>query len=821
MTTRAGTIPTTLGFEAEELFLWLEDPVPGAGVFVTTPYRVEDAAVVIGSGDAIPTVRVRIGLGNVPEANYSGQLRDWQLVDASGSPTNAFRTLFRDQRRMQLRTARPEKSEDWLLIDAYIDRVVISASGGAQARTLTFSGTSVISAADRELGQFLLGQLRRSGRAQKTLLDGGDDDELVRVSAVPCVFNPGGRGNCSPYPITVGGKEVYVFTDEYDRAAVQWTIARMLRYIQFAATLSLATPATPSDPKSVYDVAAFIGVDAEWNDLRWTSIGLPHTVNYSFAPGTAGRGPNLDPMIDPHVGAEAGTTTSTASGKVLLRAPAGIGVDAMSALEAFVAVANAGGLLVTVDCDVDQQGDAKTYLRWCIRGDRSAQIVGSGGSGTEIDGTPDGAGNTTRIGVYRTTRGVHLYTASDRADSAGKSVADLYAENVHTEIDLTFDESRMRSTVVMTGEPVRYELTTGALLPGWIPDPRWDVNVSDPAAVSAAKLAVTGSSFRSLFSPPAPPYQQVGRYWVLNEDGLYWADRDVFRRQYGEWSTDAKWEPWKPRTSASIVELAVRGDGYWALRRRRFLPTLSRIADSPLPVLAQISFDAGSTWWFGQALGLTMAVDENRCAIMFTNADLSSVGDPSLPGRNYITAYIDGTLRVRAIAGVESDDAVAAWAIPPSSQELYVARGEVLRRSMPRVLAWYGEHDIPAANSLLIADPVLRGAIDVTRSNLDYQDEATRLAERARREMSVVRVTGTATIPYLWRDGANPAITGYRVGDEVLGVLTGDAALMVDFMEGRGADDPAPRIASITHRYSVGEQSTTLHIEDVSEEVRL
>ena len=99
-------------------------------------------------------------------------------------------------------------------------------------------------------------------------------------------------------------------------------------------------------------------------------------------------------------------------------------------------------------------------------------------------------------------------------------------------------------------------------------------------------------------------------------------------------------------------------------------------------------------------------------------------------------------------------------------------------------------------------------------SNEDDQAEGVRLATRMARELGVPRFSGACTIPWLWRDNKHPLVTGYRIGDEILGLNSGRHESAWSFLPGRAPNDPAPRIIGITYSYSDAEQSTSLQIED-------
>jgi len=197
-------------------------------------------------------------------------------------PVNAWEKLL-GGRRVQIRTAREHPGDDWVAFEGFVQRLEHGWSGPAKdgSRSLALIAQSTIVAADCEPGQFLFGQWRRSWRGERTLRSGGDPggghyNECVRVTGLPCVFNPGGKPNRCAYPLEFDNasdatRRVYVFCDPDDHRAEPCTLATMFRYVQWAAM----QPAPPTDPANAYDVEHMSSL-AGLSELHWTSYQLKH-----------------------------------------------------------------------------------------------------------------------------------------------------------------------------------------------------------------------------------------------------------------------------------------------------------------------------------------------------------------------------------------------------------------------------------------------------------------------------------------------------------------------------------------------------------------
>lgn len=831
-----GKAPTTLSAPTERLFLFYET-WPGSRSFRVAPWFGVKAEWHTGTNDAIPTAEIVLSLGRSPETHpdfpYANEVRDWQVLDGTNAPINVWQLLL-GGRRVQIRTARAAVQEDWVAFDGYIDKLELgwSGSGRDHARWAHIYATSTIVAADREKNQFLVGQWRRSRRAVLGLAGGEDHDdweyrrECICVTALPCIFNPGGQPNCDPDPIELGsegGPRVYIFTDTTNPRAVHWTVARILRYLQWAGYQpALPTGSNGLDERRVARLELM-------NTMQWTSCDLRHG--------------NLDKLVNPYLtpGAYDSNLTTPARDRVMRMALTDVAVHAMSVLEAFVYVTDRAGMLCRVETAVapDAGADVLTSLFWSIRGDRSdvnpraAEDRGHllvGGSGGDLGGlVPEGENPSPGSSNPVTSRGVYLWVPSDNSDDGSQTPAEIFAAANTTEGSLLADESQTRPGVLLIGAATQFECMA-QLKPGWPPRAEWDVDPDDEDAVANALQALATAEYRERFvrSSMAREHfgstRNVGRYWAWNEDAAFTAEN--YQRAAGPWSAEEDWEPPRFFTDVAYKELTRRGDDGWTIRPRRFLPTRAEArATSQLPPVAlglvvQLSFDGGATWHFCSA---PVTVEAERCALFFDSDDLREIYD-EITGYDFAQAYIKGVLRVRVIANIEADDCLLEPVTPsgacPVNRNWWelIDRGKQATRKMRFVGdSWeWGWTTGPIANSPLCRPNTEDDGWHALLPNND--DPADRMGEQARRyqrDLELRRHSGQVTIPWLWRDGEGPR-AGYRIGDELLGIQTGDQDTFLDMTGSFLHHWAAPRVIGISYTYSdePDEQSTTLRIEN-------
>ena len=819
--TMLGEAPPALSAQTEKSTLWVEQPV-ASGNFEPVPFFGGRAIINTGANDAITTAEVTLSLGrsvlthpDPPEE----PLRDWQVLFDIPVPLNTFKVLL-GGRRIQLRTARQSPQEDWVLFEGFIERVELGWSGMGQAkRWVELICVSTIVAADREPNQFLFGQWRRSRRAAMGLRNGEGGEnwacrhECICVTAAPCVFNPGGQPNCHPTPLEFAdGSRVFVFTDADDPFAEHWTTARMLRYVQWAALQPALQPYNYEHgyPVLLPRVSSSLGI----TEAQWTSFNLQHGISQCNHPDPKPYG-SLNAIIDPYLAEPSSELQPVppARDRLMQRALPDCAVQSMSIMEGFVYLADRFGMLCHVEHETGEQGEVLTALCFSIRGDRW----------DVYSGPPPGSPGPT-------ARGVYLWVPSDMGDPGNWEAHEVFEKANATEGSLLIDESQSRTGIYVLGGPTEFEVSA-MLKPGWQPDTWWDVDPDDPAAVAEALARLVAADpspwatryQRSKAEPlSAINYRNVGRYWVWNEDGGFAADN--FQRTHGPWSSEAIWNPVKFWNDIGYAGLAERGDNGFSVRRRRFLPTRAEASPGagipavPLALMVQVSFQSGAndTWWFDV---VQVVVESDRCAIWIGDDDLRTIKDPGGSGETFASAYIKGLLRVRVFANVESDDAGFGFASPTNTAYLRQNWWQLVdRRQLQRRLRHRGPSQTTGAiaNCPLGRPGAHPDGYGVTRKlNDDPVGEAEKLAERFRDELELRRFTGQVTIPWLWRDGHGPQL-GYRIGDEVLGIKTGDQQTFVPMAGSNDPRWPASRIIGITYTISADpdEQSTTLRIED-------
>ena len=860
--TPLGEAPSTLAHAFEPPMLWIEDG-PLAGTFSICDARLKSFRVLFGANDQ-PTCEVSLAIGrpqSVPYPNgpsYDPGPRDWQVWVSSQGGGGSYRNpeaVFGTGVRVQIKTMRDQPSTNWCIFEGFVERVQRGwdADANGEVRWLRLYCVNTAAAADRMLSQFMVGQWRRSYKSGKALyvdlLPETDSltRECVRVGSEPAVFNPGGFYNCHPTPLKFNSENpngiVHVFCDtDHKRrtwppyvgeSAEPWTVARILRYLQWSALQpELVQPGT-NNPE-VYDRPQYSSVTSPTSTSWIPELRIAHhRDNYQTAETGSNRlqvGPNLSDLVEPYLlRTDAGDPTDPQA-QAMLRRPSDLVVDRMTIMEAFAHVCDIAGLVFSVEHDIDTSGNAWTYLRFTVRGDRDLHGgIGGGedtpggttpGSGSQSDGAIGNPGFRDASGTRKTTaRGVYLYCSTDKLDNpAGNTPESFAIAAVRRDSSfkgmLTQEHSGQRRKTLVLGDATQYEVTL-QLLPGWSTNSNWDINPADSAAVQAAIDYIASQAWTLTYGPVRVDYasKNVGRWWVLNEDGFF--ESSQYKRAFGPWNEDAHWLPFKWQSAGGIFELATRGDEYWAARRRRFLPIIARDGRDGrwLEPVVRLSFDSGASWYDGPATGLKVQVDSERCAVYITNEDLRQVRHPSTT-QSYVDAYIRGTLRLQVIANVEGDDALMAWSPADQTWSTPLPWAEVIDRrgQAPRNLRFRpGSTTIPASST----DALINEFSAVVRGdNDDRQEECNRLASRVSLELGVPRVGGQVTIPWLWRNLRGPGIVGYRVGDEVIGLQTADLATQWTFGAGRDPRLPAPRIIGIVYTYNETDMSTSLTVED-------
>jgi len=844
ITTLLGEAPAGLGHQYEPLGLLVETS-PTSGQFRAVPWVLARCEIYTGANDRLPTAQVNISLARNaalpppdPSENDPRQT-DWQ-IDAGGEFVNA-ETFLGDGRRVRIQTMRQNAADDWVLFDGFIDRIQKSWSGSPANRGLTLNATSSIIAADREANQFFVGQWRRTRSAQLAVYQSGSEsarNKCVRVTSVPCIFNPAGRANCSVTSLGFSSGsnpfDAFIFEDESPAAAqpaIKWNVARILGHILWASLQpGVFRPANPSDLPTPYDFDNYSSASHP-EQLSWTSMQLAHLPWPPIWEPAGGEplveaGPNLYPLIEPYLDRTDEGSFDDPQERALLRTPSDLSIQGLSTLEAFAHVCHEAGLLFHVEHATGISGRVFTYLRFSVRGDRCGFTEGGTDEAVVIPNSSSGS-VTQRLTSSETcsARAVYLYLTSDRFDGdnppagdAEQRAAVTFARDSAMEGALTIDDASRRSAVLRIGSQTLYEISC-TLRPGWRPDTAfWDINGADNNAVQSVMNAIGGDTWRRRYSRAATEqsFRANGRYWVLNEDGFF--NKDQYKRQFGPWNTDAIWEPFKWRTEGQIFELQRRGDDGWSARRRQFMNLTTYFAGRLAEPLVEISFNGtAGPWYDARQVHADVTIDDVRCGLWINNPDLDEITNPSpdatISTWNYVHAYLTHKLRVRVTALVAGDDALVAWS---SAGTQFDGRPwiEILcdPDKFERILRFRPGTTQAAASNAIIGGP---NSDLYVGENRDRQEDALRDVKRAADACSAPRVVGSTTIPWLWRDGRGP-VDGYRVGDEVLGMQTGTSVTHWPFIGTRNPQFSAPRIVGIRYRYSEGEHSTTLDLEDRS-----
>lgn len=842
-----GEPPKALGHEFERAFVYVETAAYSGEFGLLAQAEAFD--VRSGSGDQIPTATIRVRHEKSMESHpdYTDFVRDWQVLNSGGVPLSAH-LLTMGGRRVQIRTARQAPADDWVLFEGFITAHVLGWSGASQQhRVSRMHAVGTIAAADFDLSQKLFGQWRRNLRAElarRGVTPGGEDAavlarECVRVG-VPLVFNPAGRPNAHYYPITFADEtSVYVPTDPEDslaavaptnRAPRPFTVARMLRYLQWAAMQPrfLDDEVSGGNQYDRLHVSKPYGVEtAEQLSGAWTPFDL--------------KWGNLSALIEPLLSIdEPAGASDDARRRALLQVLPDVAIDGMSVLEAIVYICDRAGILFHSEQNPDQYGRVQTSAWFTLRGDRADNdplappAPVSGGGPTDIQvGEAEDASQANPA----TSRGVYIYVPADRFESGSGGLSQFSEFNAQ-EGEIGIDESATRNGVLEVGSPATFE-GAWACVPGWRPDDWWDVNTGSPAAISTAQERIGTSPWNAKYKADEAAsvaivrqYGKVGRYWALNEHARF--TPSLYKRTAGPWSTDAAWHPYdfSDPTAGNVFELAVRRTRGWSIRRRRFLPTRARsLGDATdengvrLGVRLLVSYDSGSTYYPRRC---NLRVVDDEAAVMIEDADLAAA---SLAAPEYQTTgakadtfpgrFIAGTVRIKVLADVEGDDASWGVSIPrPSKQlnklsswDLAVRRDQYRRQLRLRPNASRQS----AANATM-----LFGATDeasfLSPSNRDDSIRMQAEAVRIGRELELRRHNGQFTIPWLARGDRRvlPPVGGYCIGDEVLGIKTQVPLLDIAMAGLIHESQPSARIVAVSYSYTPDEQSTSLIVEDAA-----
>jgi hypothetical protein len=594
------------------------------------------------------------------------------------------------------------------------------------------------------------------------------EDNLRLLESQPCTFNENNEPNCAAEPIrvtvTAGGTtttiSVYVFAARHEdeqgvpgstRQVQRWTMARALMYLlYFYGYKGYSAPTRPVRLSRAFGV---LSAD-DLLSIQATGSQLPNQAD--------------DPLNISDLFMRAG-----------LDAPNDLAVDRTSLRDALTVLAAAGDF--HFNADYLSSGSPRVDLAVWVRGE----------------------------GAKR-----KLFRQPPRSTVPS---SDQLAQrlNTHTAVKITYDDRETRNTPLAVGGPTEYELTT-ELVPGWLPLDMLDnvdLTVQDAEQSARENWAALLPGFYIAASDPRAVYlmgnpghvgvANVGRTWVLNEHGRYFAkdaaNAELYARTVPPFDA-ARYEPFDfAAAGLQDVRLVVFSNvteplapGKWARVPRPFYDTLTKRVDGTGPPFVEISFDSGSTWQ-----------NETRVQISSDEAAVTFITDSPLeivPTRSFATvdnmwfAIIGGRFRVRVTATVRGDELAmvhrgSAARILPSS----------IDRSMAEVL------DVPRfryqlrteAGSILSADP--QPWRHEERIDLAAMEAWRRSVARSRAD---AKVAGEAVAA--WID------TTIGLGDQIVQVA--GVGLPVQM---RSDSEPVyPQVLSVRYQLD-GVQSTALSFGDL------
>ena len=569
---------------------------PSSGVFrVDERAQVEEVA--LRSDDAVSSARVAVRLDD--------------RFDAM-----AARNRYLPDCRVLIRTNESDAADRTMLFEGYPPLMEADWDGrpGRSRNHCTFTAEHVYGRLARDRRCWIYGRRMRNGAIEDGLASEPSawQDASVLITALPCIFNLDGEGNCASEPLTVEGPDgaartIYIFTWDGDPDARRWTYLNALRYLLW-----------------FYSVRGGVeGPVVEGNIFSATDA----WVHYD-ADGTTAAAPDSELVHR------------------LLDAPDDFTVEATNLAEALALVAAEDGIHVTAET-VNDNGRAVSQLRIWSDGDSDVKDLPLGPGGRYPDGTP-------------------------RFEAPAVSAGEVYAANRIERARIGWDHRGVVNAPVLIGGVRHYEMTV-PLVPGWPPEADLD-NVAPNDRAAAKALAWTPDQITAWGEGVEEftwykryhkkgvdfeEYQDVSRLWVLNEDGRF--DGAAYNR-------NAPFNDYQPFDFSTVATPAVTTAGAWARRARKLTDTITHTEDgAEFGVYVEVSFDSGNEW--STPVG-AVRVRFDPTGIYF---DVTNPTQITLPGvtpeeQNMWYAIIDQTFRVRVTALIEGDDRLLVEHRPDESE---------------------------------------------------------------------------------------------------------------------------------------------------------
>lgn len=538
----------------------------------------------------------------------------------------------------------------------------------------------------------------------------GTQPGLTHVTGLPCTFNADGEGNLSDqWYVDADHGSIGTFTYDADPSGYSWTYAQALRYLAYHHSMRLFLSTDP-----ILDDTAAIATT---------------------------RGGAVD---------EAGTSGLY---RALLREPDDLNVDGLSAVEAVGLLCDRAGVYFHL-ARTTSGGEPRSELRVWARGSGTATWL-------YLDRPTDGSMGTSR--------------------SATAAADEIFELNNVAGGEISFDAGRVLTSPLGVGGVKLYEATF-PLVAGWAPSADLDAAADSDAAKQAAtdaldELAVnpgalaTNTWLRRYHRSGADfaDFGDVGRLWVLNEDGAF---------------TDAPYSRGAAYDFGRALSTEEAATRRWMRRTRTFLPcvTRDRSGDRLSPVV-QFSFDAGTTWEPVPG-GAHVTVLADRCGLRVHAdclAELRSRRVTDAAGSEMLSvwdALVDDQLRVRATASVASDFRMWAEATErgDASQTLFPSSQVVDR------LTVFQYRTRLNSNSVLTAADTEDPAQYERDDSAAFQEFVDKWADQSRD----LGITGEPQLPWIETD--------YEIGTQIRGVRGRDFW----FDTRRCGEDDWPHVAAIT-----------------------